>query len=66
MKSEILKGQILTIGTALSVVISWSINKSILWAIIHGALSWFYIVYHIIGIKIQLTFPNWLKVLFQF
>lgn len=34
------------IGYAIAVVISWSVNKSILWAIIHGCLSWFYIVYY--------------------
>lgn len=33
-------------GTALAIAISWSIHKSILWAIIHGAFSWFYVVYY--------------------
>jgi hypothetical protein len=32
-------------GTALAIVISWSVNHSILWAIIHGLFSWFYVVY---------------------
>ena len=32
-------------GTALAIAISWSQNKSILWAILHGVLSWFYVVY---------------------
>ena len=32
-------------GTALAITISWSANKSILWAIIHGILSWFYVIY---------------------
>ena len=32
-------------GTALAIAISWSVNKSILWAIIHGVLSWFYVIY---------------------
>lgn len=32
-------------GTALAIAISWSVNKSILWAIIHGILSWVYVVY---------------------
>jgi hypothetical protein len=32
-------------GTALAITISWSVNKSILWAIIHGVFSWFYVVY---------------------
>jgi hypothetical protein len=35
-------------GTALAITISWSANKSILWAIIHGLLSWIYVVYYVI------------------
>ena len=36
----------ITFGTALAIVISWSKNGSILWAILHGILSWFYVIYH--------------------
>jgi len=32
-------------GTAMAIAISWSVNKSILWAIIHGLLSWIYVIY---------------------
>lgn len=32
-------------GSALAIVISWSVNHSILWAIIHGLFSWFYVLY---------------------
>jgi len=32
-------------GTALAITMSWSANNSILWAIIHGVLSWFYVIY---------------------
>lgn len=34
------------LGTAIAVAISWSRNKSILWAIIHGVLSWFYVIFY--------------------
>ncbi len=34
------------LGSAIAVTISWSQNKSILWAIIHGILSWFYVIYY--------------------
>lgn len=27
-------------------VISWSVNHSILWAVIHGVLSWVYVAYY--------------------
>ena len=32
-------------GTALAITISWSANKSLLWAVIHGVFSWFYVIY---------------------
>ncbi len=35
-------------GTALAIAISWSVNKSILWAIIHGVFSWAYVIYYAI------------------
>ncbi len=34
------------LGAAIAVTISWSIHKSILWAILHGICSWFYVVYY--------------------
>lgn len=33
-------------GSALAITISWSTNHSIIWAIIHGFLSWFYVIYY--------------------
>lgn len=33
-------------GTALAIAISWSANKSLLWAVIHGLLSWIYVAYY--------------------
>jgi len=38
----------LSLGGAIAVVISWSINKSILWAILHGIFGWFYVIYYAI------------------
>ena len=35
----------ISFGSALAIVISWSQNHSILWAIIHGILSWLYVIY---------------------
>ncbi len=35
-------------GTALAIAISWSTNGSIVWAIIHGILSWVYVIYYAI------------------
>ncbi|MBE0658498.1 MAG: hypothetical protein IH602_12475 [Bryobacteraceae bacterium] len=36
----------ITFGSALAIAISWSVNKSIVWAIIHGLLSWAYVIYY--------------------
>jgi ABC-type Fe3+-siderophore transport system permease subunit len=35
-------------GSALAIVISYTAHKSVLWAIIHGVFSWFYVVYFLI------------------
>jgi hypothetical protein len=36
----------ISFGAALAITISWSVNKSILWAIIHGLFSWIYVAYY--------------------
>ncbi len=33
------------LGSVIAVVTSWDRNKSILWAILHGICSWFYVIY---------------------
>jgi hypothetical protein len=38
----------LTFGNALAIAISWSTNKSVLWAIIDGFLSWLYVLYYLL------------------
>ena len=35
-------------GSALAIILSWSANKSILWAIVHGFLSRIYVIYYAI------------------
>ena len=34
-----------SLGSVIAVVASWTRNRSILWAILHGILSWFYVIY---------------------
>lgn len=34
------------LGSAIAVAISWSLHKSIVWAIVHGVLSWLYVGYY--------------------
>ena len=36
----------ISLGSAIAVAISWSVNKSIIWAVVHGLLSWLYVLYY--------------------
>jgi hypothetical protein len=33
-------------GSILAVTLSWSVNHSILWMIVNGIFSWFYVIYY--------------------
>jgi len=35
-----------SLGCVIAVALSWSANHSILWAIVHGFLSWLYVAYY--------------------
>lgn len=35
-------------GSALAMVVSFNVNHSIFWAILHGICSWFYVLYYAI------------------
>lgn len=48
-KEGVKKG--ISFGTALSIVISYTTWKSITWAIIHGLMSWVYVIYFFIRYK---------------
>ena len=37
-----------SMGSALAIAISWSQHQSIVWAIIHGFLSWLYVAWYAI------------------
>ena len=43
-KSVIYHG--LTMGSALAMILSFDRNGSILWAIVHGLLSWLYVIFY--------------------
>jgi hypothetical protein len=47
----VVTSQGISLGTAIAVVASWSKNKSIFWAIIHGFFSWLYVIYFAINRK---------------
>lgn len=36
------------LGVVVAVALSWGANHSVLWAIFHGFLSWFYVIYYLI------------------
>jgi hypothetical protein len=48
---EIVKSGI-TFGTALAMAISFNVNQSVLWAMIHGLLSWIYVIYFVIRFRL--------------
>lgn len=35
----------LSFGSALAITVSWSLWHSLIWAAIHGAFGWIYVVY---------------------
>ena len=35
-------------GAALAMVMSWTANKAILWALLHGVLGWIYVIYYLL------------------
>jgi hypothetical protein len=49
---EIVKSGI-TFGTALSMAISFNVNHSVLWAAIHGLLSWIYVIYYVVRFRLM-------------
>ncbi len=47
VRTEVVRGGI-SFGTALAIAMSWTANHSVLWAIIHGLLSWVYVIYYVL------------------
>lgn len=39
----------ISFGTSLAMVISWSVNHSLWWAILHGVFGWCYVIYYALG-----------------
>ena len=37
-----------SLGSSIAVVISWTKYQSVLWAAIHGLLSWVYVIYYLV------------------
>ncbi len=35
-----------SIGAVLAALLSWQMNHSIGWALVHAFFSWFYVIYH--------------------
>jgi len=35
-----------SIGAVIAGILSYKVNQSILWALVHAFFSWFYVVYH--------------------
>ncbi len=37
----------INLGSVIAVVLSWDLSQSIILAIIHGILSWLYVIYYV-------------------
>jgi hypothetical protein len=48
MQSNKLVSSGISMGCALAMILSYDINHSIAWAIIHGLFSWIYVLYRIL------------------
>jgi len=46
VRTEVVKGGI-SFGSALAISISWWKNQSVLWAIVHGFCTWFYVICYV-------------------
>ena len=44
---EVIKSGV-SFGSALAIAISWHQHQSILWALLHGVLSWLYVIWHVL------------------
>ncbi|MBS3943225.1 MAG: hypothetical protein KGZ32_03115 [Dethiobacter sp.] len=38
-------------GCCLAMIISWSIHQSVLFALFHGLLGWFYVIWYLLFIR---------------
>lgn len=38
----------ISFGNALAIAMSWGTNKSVIWAVIDGVLSWIYVIYYVL------------------
>lgn len=41
-------GSTLGFGAVLAMIMSWTANKAVLWALVHGLLSWAYVVWYLL------------------
>jgi hypothetical protein len=37
----------LSMGSALAMILSFELNHSVLWAVLHGICSWLYVIYRV-------------------
>ena len=46
-RGKVYAGSSIGFGAVLAIVMSWTANKAILWAIIHGVFGWLYVIYYL-------------------
>ena len=46
-RKEIIRNGI-SFGSVLAIVMSWTANHAVLWAIFHGIIGWIYVLYYVL------------------
>ncbi len=46
-KRRVVAGSSFGFGSMLAIVMSWTANKSLFWVLVHGLLSWLYVIYYL-------------------
>lgn len=35
-----------SVGAVIAAILSWGVNHSLVWALVHAFFSWFYVIFH--------------------
>ncbi len=47
----------ITLGGLLAVILSWTVNHSVVWCILHFLCGWFYVIYWLFEYSSRVTPP---------
>jgi hypothetical protein len=47
----------ISLGSLLAVILSWSVNHSVVWCVVHFCCSWLYVIYWLIEYAGRVQLP---------